>query len=149
MKSALHSRYFDEACNERWDPSPRLSAWSTQLRRNIAAVASRADTVPIWPIWESNPDLLYCWRFLLLQTLSSTNQSPVSVIPIPKLAIVERMATTMAACLHLLMSQLLIPESGSSNLLYVASASNIFVLAICVPLRVVKPQKFLCFPLMH
>ena len=38
---SLYSRYYAEACNEWWGPSPRLSAWTTQLRRNIAAVASR------------------------------------------------------------------------------------------------------------
>ena len=30
-----------EACNERRGLSPRLSAWATKLRRNVAAVASR------------------------------------------------------------------------------------------------------------
>ena len=30
-----------EACIEQRDPSPRLNAWTTQLRRNIAAVARR------------------------------------------------------------------------------------------------------------
>ena len=28
-------------CNEWRDPSPRLSAWTTRLRKSIAAVASR------------------------------------------------------------------------------------------------------------
>ena len=41
IKSPLRSRYYTEACNEWRDPSPRLSVWTTQLRRNIAAVASR------------------------------------------------------------------------------------------------------------
>ena len=40
-KAGLYSRYYAEACNEWRDPSPLLSAWATQLRRNIAAVASR------------------------------------------------------------------------------------------------------------
>ena len=41
-KSNLHySRYYAEACNERRGPSPRLSAWATQLRRNVAMMASR------------------------------------------------------------------------------------------------------------
>ena len=42
IKSSLYSRYYTEACNGWRDPSPRLSAWSTQLQRNIEAVASRA-----------------------------------------------------------------------------------------------------------
>ena len=33
--------YYAEECNEWRDPSPRLSAWATQLRRYVAAVASR------------------------------------------------------------------------------------------------------------
>ena len=41
IKSSLHSRYYAEACNEWREPSPRLSAWAAQLRRNVAAVASR------------------------------------------------------------------------------------------------------------
>ena len=41
IKSSLYSPYYAEACNELRDPSPRLSAWATQLRRNIATVASR------------------------------------------------------------------------------------------------------------
>ena len=41
IKPSLHSRYYTEACNEWRDPSPQLSAWTTQLRRNVAAVASR------------------------------------------------------------------------------------------------------------
>ena len=40
IKSSLHWRYSAEACNEWRDPSPQLSAWTTQLRRNVAAVAS-------------------------------------------------------------------------------------------------------------
>ena len=43
-KSLLYSQYYIEACNEWRDPSPRHSAWATQLRRNVAAVASRCDT---------------------------------------------------------------------------------------------------------
>ena len=38
---SLYSRKYTKACNEWRDPSPRLNAWTTQLRRNIAAVASR------------------------------------------------------------------------------------------------------------
>ena len=34
-------RYYAEACNEWWGPSPLLSAWATQLRRNFTTVASR------------------------------------------------------------------------------------------------------------
>ena len=41
IKSSLYSRYYAEACNEWRDPSPRRSAWAPQLRRNVAAVASR------------------------------------------------------------------------------------------------------------
>ena len=41
--SSLYSRYYAEACNEWRRPSPRLSAWTTQLRRNVAVVASH------WP----------------------------------------------------------------------------------------------------
>ena len=41
IKSSLYSRYYAEACNESRGPSPRLSARATQLRRNVAMVASR------------------------------------------------------------------------------------------------------------
>ena len=41
IKSSLHSPYYAEACNELQGPSPRLSAWATQLQRNVATVASR------------------------------------------------------------------------------------------------------------
>ena len=41
IKSLLYSLYYAEACNELRGPSPRLSAWATQLRRNAATVASR------------------------------------------------------------------------------------------------------------
>ena len=41
IKPSLYSRYYAEACNEWRDPSPQLSAWATQLRRSVAAVASR------------------------------------------------------------------------------------------------------------
>ena len=41
IKKFSYSRYYSEACNEWRDPSPRLSAWTAQLRKNIAAVASR------------------------------------------------------------------------------------------------------------
>ena len=40
-KSSLYSRYYDEASNERRGPFPLLSVWATQLRRNVATVASR------------------------------------------------------------------------------------------------------------
>ena len=39
IKPSLHSQY--EACNDWRGPSPRLSAWVTQIRKNLAAVASR------------------------------------------------------------------------------------------------------------
>ena len=38
---SLYSRYYAEACKELRAPSPRLRAWATQLRRNVAMVASR------------------------------------------------------------------------------------------------------------
>ena len=41
LKPSLYSRYYAEACNEWRGPSPRLSARATQLRRNVAMVASR------------------------------------------------------------------------------------------------------------
>ena len=41
IKSLLYSRCYAESCNELRSPSPRLSAWATQLRRNVAKVASR------------------------------------------------------------------------------------------------------------
>ena len=41
IKSSLYSPYYAEACNELRGPSPRLSAWATQLQRNVATVASR------------------------------------------------------------------------------------------------------------
>ena len=41
IKSSLYSPYYAEACNELRRPSPRLSAWATQLRRNVATVANR------------------------------------------------------------------------------------------------------------
>ena len=51
---SLHSPYFAQACNEWRDPSPRLSAWATQLPRNIAAAVSPWRHCPIGPAWESN-----------------------------------------------------------------------------------------------
>ena len=41
IKSSLYSPYYAEACTEWRGPSPPHSAWATQLRRNVAAVASR------------------------------------------------------------------------------------------------------------
>ena len=41
IKSSLYSRYYAKACNEWRGPYPQLSAWTTQLRRNVAAVANR------------------------------------------------------------------------------------------------------------
>ena len=38
--SLSYSRYYAEACDERRDPSPRLSAWTIKLRRNVAAVSN-------------------------------------------------------------------------------------------------------------
>ena len=37
----LYSNYCIGACRERPCPSPRLSAWAAQLRRNVATIASR------------------------------------------------------------------------------------------------------------
>ena len=34
-------RPYAEACSKWRGPSPRLSAWATQLRKNVGAVASR------------------------------------------------------------------------------------------------------------
>ena len=41
IKSSLYSPYYAEACGELRGPSTRLSACATQLRRNVATVASR------------------------------------------------------------------------------------------------------------
>ena len=41
IKSLLYSPYYAEACNKWRSPFPRLSAWATQLRRNVAPVSSR------------------------------------------------------------------------------------------------------------
>ena len=41
IKSSLYSPYYAEAYNELRGLSPRLSAWATQLRGNVATVASR------------------------------------------------------------------------------------------------------------
>ena len=40
VKSSLYSRYYAQACKEWWSPPPRRSAWATQLRTNVATVAS-------------------------------------------------------------------------------------------------------------
>ena len=37
----VEPRPYAEACNELRGPSPRLSVWTTQLRRNVATMASR------------------------------------------------------------------------------------------------------------
>ena len=41
IKSSLYWQCYAEAYNECRGPSPRLNAGATQLRRNVAAVASR------------------------------------------------------------------------------------------------------------
>ena len=41
IQPSLHSQYYVIAPNEWQGPSPRLNTWATQLRRNIASVASR------------------------------------------------------------------------------------------------------------
>ena len=41
IKSSLYSRYYAEESNEWRGPSPRRSAWATQLRKDVTAVASR------------------------------------------------------------------------------------------------------------
>ena len=74
-QSLSQSRYYAEACNEWQGPSPRLSAWATQLRRNVAAVASR------WRHWVrfdwpgiGTPDLPH-----RLQCLSNRANRPVNL----------------------------------------------------------------------
>ena len=47
IKSSLYSRYYVKACNDWRGPTTRLSVWATQLRRNVAAVASRQRHCPI------------------------------------------------------------------------------------------------------
>ena len=41
IHSSLSSRYYAQPCNEWRSLSPQLSVWATQLRRNVAEVASR------------------------------------------------------------------------------------------------------------
>ena len=41
IQPSLHSQYYVIAPNEWWGASPRRNTWATQLRRNIASVASR------------------------------------------------------------------------------------------------------------
>ena len=41
IKSSLYLPYYAETCSKLRGPSPLLSAWATQLRRNVVAVASR------------------------------------------------------------------------------------------------------------
>ena len=48
---SLYSRYYAEACNKWRAPSLHLSAWVTQLRRNVVAMAT---LYPIGPGQESN-----------------------------------------------------------------------------------------------
>ena len=63
IKSSLYWRYYAEACNEWWSPSPRLSVCATQLRRNVAAVASRwRDCVRCDRPGNRTPDLPHVWR---------------------------------------------------------------------------------------
>ena len=52
IKFSSCSRCYTEACNERWDPSPRFSACTTQFRRNIAAVASRVGSIHFFSNFE-------------------------------------------------------------------------------------------------
>ena len=40
-KSSFRSRYYAEACDELQSPSPQRSAWTTQLRGNVASMANR------------------------------------------------------------------------------------------------------------
>ena len=55
FKSSWYSRYYVERWIE-WRLSPPLSAWTTQLRRNVAAVASRTrPCVQFERARESNP----------------------------------------------------------------------------------------------
>ena len=41
IRYSLYSPYYAETSNELRGPSPRLSAWATQLRKNVATMASR------------------------------------------------------------------------------------------------------------
>ena len=41
IKSLSYLPYYTKVCNELQGPSPQLSAWATQLRGNVATVASR------------------------------------------------------------------------------------------------------------
>ena len=50
IEPSLYSRYYAKACNEWWGPSPRLSTWTTQLRRNVAEETSR------WRPWSDLTD---------------------------------------------------------------------------------------------
>ena len=40
IKSSSYSRFYAKACNEWRDPSKRLSAWTTQFRRNVGDIVS-------------------------------------------------------------------------------------------------------------
>ena len=71
IKPPLHSRYYTEAYNEWRDPSPQLSAWTTQLRRNIAAVTILC---PIWPASESNSWLFAPVAMCLATQLTERSQ---------------------------------------------------------------------------
>ena len=44
IKSSLYSRYYAEACNKWRYPSLPLNAWTTQLRRNVAAARRTYDS---------------------------------------------------------------------------------------------------------
>ena len=59
--STLHSRYYSQVCNGWRGLSSRLSAWvhTTQLRRNIAALARCCDIVFNLSSRESNPDFVF------------------------------------------------------------------------------------------
>ena len=73
IKSLLYSRYYVEACSERRSASPRLSVWTTQLRKNAAAVTIRwrhwvrFDWLGNWTPnsnFKPNPKPDYCLMFI-------------------------------------------------------------------------------------
>ena len=47
IKFSLYSRYYTDACNEWRSPSPRLSAWATQLRKTSQRWRAVGDTCPV------------------------------------------------------------------------------------------------------
>ena len=58
----LYSRYYTDACNKWWGPSPSLSAWTTQFPSNSTAVSSRCRATKHY----------YNFALLHLKTVSAT-----------------------------------------------------------------------------